>query len=208
MTSRNFSKIASMATASIKNKIFMPALLTTLLILMLIIAGCGTETITYETVNQKDLNLSFERPDDWTDEKVAPGQEYIDYTINIPGTPGNSNRLNGTLAISVINAPADTLLKLEEEVGTFKNLFKDSKEMKILSETDTTMLGEKAKEVTMAFKNAEDANVQEKVIGTVAIRNNKVYVALLDEEEGEWNKYLPVYQKLRDTLRPIQSTTK
>lgn len=187
MTSRNFSILA-------------------LALSMLIVAGCGTKVITYETVNQKDLNLSFERPNDWTDEKVAPGQEYVDYTINIPGTSDNSNRLNGTLAISVINAPADTLLKLEEEVGTFKNLFKNSKDMKILTETDATMLGEKAKEVTMAFKNAEDENVQEKVIGTVTVHNNKVYVALLDEEESEWDKYLPVYQKLRDTLRPLQST--
>lgn len=203
MTSRNFSKTT---TASIGNKIFMPAILTVLLMFMLIIAGCGTEVVTYETIKQKDLNLSFERPDDWTDEKVAPGQEYVDYTINIPGKPGSSNRLNGTLGISVINAPADTLLKLEEEVETFKNLFKDSKDIKILTEMDATMLGEKAKEVTMTFKNAEDANVQEKVVGTVAVHNNKVYVALLDEEESEWDKYLPVYQKLRDTLRPLQST--
>lgn len=172
------------------------------LISTMILAGCGAKVFTYKTVNQKDLNLSFERPDDWTDEKLSPGQEYVDYNINIPGISSSSNRLNGTLGISVINAPNDTLLKLEEEVGTFKNLFKDAKEMNITSEVDVMMLGEKAKEVTLTFKNAEDESVQEKVVGTVTVHNNKVYVVVLDEEDTEWNKHFSVYQKLRESLRP------
>lgn len=172
-----------------------------LLSALLLIAGCGQKTFIYKTMENKELGLFFEIPEGWDDHATAPGKGFVDFVINIPNDETEENRMKAKIAISKIDAPPGKLLNLEEEIGTFKNLFKDAKGMKIVSEKEVNMLNEKGKEILLNFQNREDAKVTEQVIGTVIIADNKLYFVLYDEEAAEFEKYFPVYEKLRDSLR-------
>lgn len=163
--------------------------------------GCSLIGIGNTTEKLEKLGLKLERPASWKDSSIQSDSQYTDYVINIPQANTEKSNVEGHIAVSVVKPLGDKKLTIEDELnGLKKYISANVTEMKEVGSQDTQLLGEKAKRLTLQFRNSEDKSIIEKVVITLTVKNNTSYAIILDEDPSDMEKHLPVYENMAASM--------
>jgi|GEM_PF-2494260 len=170
-----------------------------------LMTGCSWIGIGNKTERLDKLGVSVERPASWSDTKIQNDDQYIDYVVSIPQTSTEKSNVEGHIAISVVKPLGDKVINLDDELdGLVKYIGANVTEMKEVEGKDTQLLGEKARQVTLHFRNSEDKSISEKVAITLTVKNNKAYSIILDEDPADFDKQFATYEKMAQSMALLQ----
>lgn len=169
---------------------------------LVLATGCSLVGIGNTTEKLDKLGVSVERPASWSDTKIQNDEQYIDYVVNIPQTTTEKSNVEGHIAISVVKPLGTKAINLEDELsGLEKYIGANVTEMKEVESKEAQLLGEKAKRVTLQFRNSEDKSISEKVAITLTVKNNKAYSIILDEDPTDFDKHFATYEKMALSMK-------
>ncbi|MCX6733539.1 MAG: hypothetical protein NTX63_01880 [Candidatus Peregrinibacteria bacterium] len=172
---------------------------------LVLTTGCSLVGIGNKTEKLEKLGISVERPASWSDTKIQNDDQYIDYVVSIPQTTTDKSNVEGHIAISVVKPLGDKVINLEDELsGLEKYIGANVTEMKEIENKEVQLLGEKAKRVTLQFRNSEDKSISEKVAITLTVKNNKAYSIILDEDPTDFDKQFATYEKMAQSMALLQ----
>lgn len=190
MTFKNIIKVSSSFTA---------------LASLILTTGCSLVGIGNVTEKLDQLGVSVERPASWKDTKIQNDEQYIDYVVSIPQDSTAQSNVVGHIAISIVKPLGDKIINIDDEVsGLEKYIGANVTEMKEIDSKEVQLLGEKAKRVTLQFRNGEDKSISEKVAITLTVKNNKAYSIILDEDPTDFDKFFPTYEKMAQSMAILQ----
>lgn len=153
------------------------------------------------TEKLSNVGVSIQRPASWTDIKTQSDNQYIDYVISIPQTSTDKSNVEGHVAVSVVKPLGEKKVNIEDELsGLQKYIEANVTEMKEVETKEALLLGEKAKRVTLQFRNSIDKSISEKVVITLTVKNNKAYAIILDEDPIDFDKYFETYEKMAQSM--------
>lgn len=172
---------------------------------LVLTTGCSLVGIGNKTERLEKLGISVERPASWSDTKIQNDDQYIDYIVNIPQTTTDKSNIEGQIAISIVKPLGDKIINLEDELsGLVKYISANVTEMKEVENIEAQLLGEKARRVTLQFRNSEDKSISEKVAITLTVKNNKAYSIILNEDPADFDKQFPTYEKMAKSMSLLQ----
>lgn len=168
------------------------------------IAGINFGGISYQTENIDKLGLKVDKPKQWPVAKIDSTNNYVDYVINIPEGNQEGGGIAGWLSINLAKPLAGEKVSIDDEVNGLKKLFSNNiTEMKVLEEGDTKLMNLPAKKVVIQFRNNEDKTILEKAVFTVTIKDNSAYVVLMDDDTKDFEKNLPIYDKIAASVQAL-----
>lgn len=168
------------------------------------LSACSMGSISYKTETLEKLGVKIEKPRQWTSTRTESGDNYVDYIIDVPEGSDDKNGIVGKISINLVKPLEGEAVKIQDEVDGLKKLFASSvTDMKILEEADTKLMNFPAKRVTLQFRNNEDKTTLEKAVFIVTVKSNQAYVLLLDDDVKDFDKNLPVYERIATSMQPL-----
>lgn len=163
--------------------------------------GCSLIGIGNTTEKLEKLGIKLQRPASWKNTTVQSDDQYTDYVISIPQANTEKSNVEGHIAVSVVKPLGDKKLTIDDELsGLKKYIGANVTEMKEVENREVQLLGEKAKRLTLQFRNSEDKSIIEKVVITLTVKNNTSYAIILDEDPADLEKHLPTYDKIAESM--------
>lgn len=171
---------------------------------LLLTTGCSLVGIGNKTEKIEEMGIKLERPASWPKSNVQNDEKYIDYTIALPQKSTEKTNIEGHIAISVAKPVGNQKVVLDDEIkGFIAYLGNTVSGLKEVSRKETEFLGEKATQVILQFRNNEDKSISEKVIVTIAVKDNKAYSIFLDEDTADFDAFLPDYDKILSSITAL-----
>ncbi len=169
-----------------------------------LLTACTPGTVSYRTETLDKLGIKVDKPTQWNSTRTESGDNYVDYIVDVPEGSTDKNGIVGKVSINLVKPLEGEVVKIQDEVDGLKKLFSNSiSDMKILEEVDTKLMGFPAKRVTLQFRNNEDKTTLEKAIFMVTVKSNQAYVILLDDDVKDFDKNLPIYEKMAASMQPL-----
>lgn len=169
-----------------------------------LLSACSLGGISYKTEKLEKLGLKVDKPSRWTATKTQSDEKYVDYVIDIPQTANAKPTVNGHIAINVVKPLPGETVTIKDEIEGLKKFFAARvQELKTVEEVDATLLGQPAKRVILEFRNDEDKTIVERVLITLTVKDSKAYTLILDEDLQDFDTYLPVYEKMAQSMEVL-----
>ncbi len=167
-----------------------------------LLTGCSFGAISYKTETIDQLGIIVDRPTNWGDPKVESNEKLAEYIIDIPQAKNDKPTVKGRIGIAVVKPFPEETVTLKTEVDGLKKIFiLRFPEIKTVEETDTQLMGTPAKRLLFEHRNSDDKTIMERVLITLTVKNEKVYSLTFQEDVTDFEKYLPVYQKMVETMQ-------
>lgn len=178
--------------------------------------GCGNSmdptALTYEKVTDKELGVEFEKPTGWY-ENIDSETDPNLYQYIVPNQFSQSDRVEGFLAIykmeGVDAEEGSAALPLEDVYKVVRDSKMESSKTKedysvVADGKDVTIAGQPAKEMVTKFSmKAQDDKVPTYDSFAVVVIGSNTYLLEYYDEEGDYNKYMGVKEKLYSTLKEL-----
>ncbi len=167
-------------------------------------AGCSFGAISYKTETIEQLGVTIDRPTNWGDPKVQSDEKLAEYIIDIPQPKNDKPTVKGRIGIATVKPFSGETVTLKTEADGLKKIFTQRfPDIKIVEESDTQLMGTPAKRLMFEHRNNEDKTIVERVLITLTVKDDKAYSLTLQEDLADFEKYLPVYQKMAETMVQI-----
>lgn len=183
-----------------------------LVIIAFTFAGCGDSldpaALTYEKVTDKDLAVEFEKPTGWY-ENVDSETDPDLYQFIVPNQFSQTDRVEGFLAVYKIAADEGNDVSIDDAYKLIKDskvsLSQDKEGYEVVTDgKDATIFGMPAKEMVVKYSvAAQDDKVLTFDSVAVVLVGKSTYLVEFYDEEGDYNKYMPVKEKLYSTLKAL-----
>ncbi len=165
-------------------------------------AGCSFGAISYKTETIDQLGITIDRPTNWGDSKAQSDEKLAEYIIDIPQLKSDKPTVKGRIGIATVKPFFGETVTLKTEADGLKKIFTQRfPDIKIVEEVDTQLMGTPAKRLIFEHRNNEDKTIVERVLITLTVKNDKAYSLTLQEDLTDFEKYLPVYQKMAETMK-------